>query len=413
MTRNADTNVHSIREIVEKSLVLVHFQPLVSIKRKAVIGFEALSRGVDAAGGLISPAVIFQQAQAEGLVLELDRLCRQAALEAFAPEYARDPGLVLSINIDPSDIEAAPGSNHLRDAVAARGIAPSNVSIEIVESRVGSLSTLERFTKTYRDYGFLITLDDVGVGHSNLDRVAHLKPDIIKIDRSLVSDIDKRYHQQQIVKSLVGLSHRIGALVIAEGIETEEEAVALLSLGLDVMQGFYFSRPGELAALPIEACLTRISRVSDCFRSFAATRMEGKRKRWKRYRELIDAILSGLASLAAGAFENYLANAVIEVPGLECAYVLDRDGKQITQTHCQMCLLNSQRKVIFQPAPKGADHSLKDYYLPISEEIRTYITEPYISFATGNLCQTISALFQNTLGGWHILCLDVDVDRDI
>ncbi len=78
---------------------------------------------------------------------------------------------------------------------------------------------------------------------SNLDRISIIKPDILKIDKSLVQSAAGQYHSSEIVKSLVALAHRIGSLVIAEGVETANEAVIALELGVDMLQGYYFAKP--------------------------------------------------------------------------------------------------------------------------------------------------------------------------
>lgn len=97
---------------------------------------------------------------------------------------------------------------------------------------------LKMFLCTYKEYGFLIALDDVGTGHSNLDRISLVKPDILKIDRSIIDNIDQRYHNQEVFKSLVNLSKRIGTMVVTEGVERKEEAILAFELGADMLQGY-------------------------------------------------------------------------------------------------------------------------------------------------------------------------------
>ena len=87
----------------------------------------------------------------------------------------------------------------------------------------------------------LIALDDMGTGYSNLERIASIKPDIIKLDRSLIQDIDREYHKQELFDFFLKLAHKIGVFVVVEGIETEAEALSCLERGADLVQGFYFA----------------------------------------------------------------------------------------------------------------------------------------------------------------------------
>ena len=118
--------------------------------------------------------------------------------------------------------------------------------IEINETKVQDNAALKRFAETYREFGFMIALDDVGTGFSNMDRILLIKPDIIKIDMSLIRNIHNDYYKQGVFKSLVNMSNKIGALVVAEGVETEEEAIQILRLGGHMIQGYFFSKPQEI-----------------------------------------------------------------------------------------------------------------------------------------------------------------------
>jgi len=99
--------------------------------------------------------------------------------------------------------------------------------------------------KSIKSYGFSVALDDVGTGHSNLERIARIKPDIIKIDRCLIHDLDQERYRYIVVRSLRNLAQSIGALVLAEGLETEGEALAALDLDINLHQGYYYAKPEE------------------------------------------------------------------------------------------------------------------------------------------------------------------------
>lgn len=397
-----------IHRLIDTGSIISVFQPQVSIKRGAVFGLEALSRGkVPGTQVSIPPQTLFSLAAAEGRLLDLDRVCRQKALDAFASLHAGNKGLLLSINIDASVIDSTSvGSQVLLKQVRHSGISPNNVIIEIIESRSRDTGALIEFVAYYRRHGFLIALDDVGAGHSNLDRVPLLKPDILKVDRALISGVDEQFYKFEVAKSMVKMGERLGALVLAEGVERQEEVLTMLSVGVDVYQGFYFGRPGPLEqdlSYPAE----RVETVAESFRAHVMERIAVEKALFKSYDELVDEICSGLADDPGLHLDSKLTEYIDAHAAIECLYVLDMAGRQVTGTICNPDRLKMSKRLIYEPAKLGADHSLKEYYLPIRAGLPKFTTEPYISLASGNRCITIAQTFQDGCGRELILCMDV------
>jgi EAL domain-containing protein (putative c-di-GMP-specific phosphodiesterase class I) len=399
--------------ILGAGLITTHFQPLVSIKQRSVFALEALSRGTATERGpLIPPAVLFQLAANADERLALDRLCRTKALAAFAPHHRRQPQLLLSLNLDASCLSRdSVGSGHLHQAVRRSGVSPGNVILEIIESQATDIESLGRFVEAYRQLGFLIALDDVGSGHSNLDRITILKPDIIKIDRSLIQNIHEVYHKQEITKSLVNLCTKIGALPVAEGVESAPEILCLLRLGLDLFQGYHFARPA-LEPEPGEVLGRRIQDMAAAFKLHMVRTLNARKRRHAIYNNVTSAVIDRLAQVGTDGYNPVLAEALGFHPDLECLYVLDLSGIQVSATVCDPDKLAGTRRLYYQPAESGTDHSLKEYFLPLTAGLTRFTTECYISLASGNLCQTISALFTDGEGAPRILCLDIHQDAN-
>jgi hypothetical protein len=108
-------------------------------------------------------------------------------------------------------------------------------------------------------------------------------------------------------------------------------------------------------------------------------------------------------------FEEFLAR----YPQIECLYLLDQDGVQVSETVFNSRKVSERKKYLFQPAPKMTDHSLKEYYYSlVYNGLERYVTEPYISLASGNLCVTVSGTFKDALSQkMHVLCMDIDIMR--
>ncbi len=393
--------------ILAAESILTHFQPLVSIKNRAVIGLEALSRGVlEGANLAIPPTVLFSLAQSQKDRLALDRLCRKKAVERFAPLYRAKRDLLLSLNLDTRVLyRAIVGSGHLLNSVRDAGVSPNNVIIEILESNVKDEAALAEFITAYRGHGFLIALDDIGAGRSNLDRISSIKPDIIKIDRGLIRDIDTEHHKYEIAKSLVRLAGNVGAMAVAEGVERQEEVLTLMELGVDIFQGFYFCKPREFEA-PRFSFLPRIRKTAETFKAHMIEKINAKKVQHKLYDIVMENTVAQLVCSEPAQFDRLLAEAVSSHQDLECLYVLDEHGIQVSSSVCNPEKISETRRFIYHPAPCGADHSLKDYFLPLSAGLRKFTSEPYISLASGNLCTTIASTFE-CLGLTYILCVDM------
>lgn len=399
-----------LNKLLVNQQVAAFFQPIISMRTQRVAGVEALSRGLNPDGGLIPPLAIYERAQREGRTLELDRLCRKKAVGAFKPCLAGSPELLLFLNFEASLLDqGVGGSGALWELVRSLGVPPSNIIIEIIESQVTDHQALEQFVASHRGHGFLIALDDIGSGHSNLERVARIKPDVIKLDRSLISEMDHHFYKKEIARALLKLGKKIGALVVAEGVETQGEALAAMDLGVDMLQGFYFAQPGPIDELP-GCCEVTMRGLADLYRSHAISRLAAKKKIYHLYDEVMDELKRRLAGLETEGLDAALQTLIDSHPSLECIYVLDRNGIQISDSVCAPQKICKQRKVIFQPAVKGSDQSLKNYFLLLSAGLSRYVSEPYISLASGSPCITISTWFQDAEGRDLVICADFDHD---
>lgn len=397
-----------IYDIIKNKDIVAYFQPIVYMSRKKVCGLEGLIRGINTkTGQLISPLDLFEIANNKGLTLELDRVCREKVIEAFSSIYKSDKEKLLFINIDTSILEKVEGSNYLFHQFEKFDIKKSNIVIEINETQVKDNQILKNFIDMYRSEGFLIALDDVGSGFSNLDRIPITKPDIIKIDRNLLENIHNDYYKQEVFKSLVNLSNKIGSVVVAEGIELEEEAIQALMLGGHMIQGFYFSKPQKITNSKDISLSNSIENLSYSFKNLIKKSEKNQKKVNKELNATINYSLEKISSVPPTEFNNKLLHIVKNNENIDCAYVLNESGIQVSETLCLSENDNVNQNMLFYSANIGSDHSMKKYYYHIANtKLSKYITEPYVSLATGNLCTTFSKVFKNIDNKKYILCID-------
>jgi diguanylate cyclase (GGDEF)-like protein len=243
--------------ILEQRNLSAVFQPILDLNGDAFIGFEGLIRGPEGSA-LRAPADLFCAAQQFGLSLEIEMLCRQIVLESFA--QLKLPGR-LFLNVSPSVLTHPSFKNgqtlaHMR----MLGIKPDQVTIEITENQPTDDITLMRDALLhYRSMGFRIALDDLGEGFSSLRLWSELHPEYVKIDKHFVKDADSDPLKRQFLKSFQQIADGSGCQIIAEGIETEAEFMAIQQLGIALGQGYYIARPAPVpplvpapnAALPV------------------------------------------------------------------------------------------------------------------------------------------------------------------
>lgn len=393
-----------VNELIARGAVETWFQPIVSVRSRRVIGVEALSRARTPAGDLIPPGDLFFHARARGRTIALDRLCRARALDAFAPLHRADPRLILFINVDAEtvllDADEASDPDRLDHQVERAGIDPRCVALEVLETEFPDAGRLRDLTRHHRERGFLVALDDVGAGHSNLDRITYVRPDILKADRALVEHLDRDVYKQEVLLSLVRLAERIGGWAIVEGVETQNEALAALDLGADMVQGYHFARPAPgFDFRARETVLARAGETARAFKEHALRRAAAERQE-KTVRARVARDVAARLSQAAGPneFTILLESLLAERSDVQSACVLDAAGVQITDTVWRPQSAERERTVIFQPPARGADHSLKEYFylLPATRPgpADVYETAPYVPLPNTDICVTLSTAFR-------------------
>jgi len=387
------------------------FQPILDIRKQQAIGYEALIRS---RAGTIPP-LLFAQARAAGKQLTFDRSCRSLALAHFSHHCTvgdqDSSGKLLFLNVDVSVLDDGDTVvGWIGDQVRASGVSNRQVALEIVESSVQSTDKLIDFVNRYRAAGFLIVLDDFGDSHSNLNRVVQLKPDIIKIDKALIRNIDSDYYKQSIVQTITRLSNKIGAITLAEGVETQAELFACYALGIQLFQGFLFAMPKPVDLLPTSRCVERLKDHLPELNAEIVARVQHDRDNQSRYESLRSEVVKQLIE-EIDDIESLFYRVIDAHEEIDCLYLLDEEGIQISDTVCSSCSGNMH--ALFAPSSNNTDHSFKEYYYYLKLlGNEHYVSEPYISLATGNLCRTVASRFISH-GGSAVLCIDFLIHNSV
>ncbi|RTE86234.1 MULTISPECIES: EAL domain-containing protein [Gammaproteobacteria] len=221
------------------------FQPIVNVREQTLYAHEALVRGAngEGAGEVIGKVT-------DEMIYSFDQQCRMTAIETASK--VKLPSRV-SINFLPNAIYE-PETCLARTLETANRVKfpRENIIFEVTEhEKIENKALLKEVFKTYKEHGFLTAIDDFGEGYAGLNMLSDFQPDLLKIDMNLIRNIDTDKVKRSIVKGVLTVANDLDITPIAEGIETEGEKNALIDLGIELMQGFYFAKPHiEAAHIP-------------------------------------------------------------------------------------------------------------------------------------------------------------------
>ncbi|MGP2657403.1 EAL domain-containing protein [Malaciobacter sp. WC5094] len=392
-----------IDKIIENSLIDIHFQPIVSVSTKTIFALEALTR-CEYNNQNIPPDLLFKMAKQNNLLLELDILARNKAIKKFLKYYKKNNDLILFLNFESSllnDLESFEKINSFLETIIELKIPFKNFVLEIKEDEISNTEVLNKFCKQYKKLGFYIALDDFGTGSSTFDRINLIRPDIIKIDKSLFTDFENQINKE-IVKAIAKMSHNLGIRVLAEGVEEEQIICASLKSLINLYQGFYFSKPkAYIDNNDMEKIEEKIIYIANIFKEKNIKTLNDKRKFITTYDQMITEIISQINSL--DSFILSLKKSILIYENVEAMYLIDaKTSKQVYDT---FIIKNINDR--FKPTKDGFEHYLKEYYyITLESKKGIFLSQKYISYATGSLCKTFAKKF-TVSNKEYILCIDI------
>ncbi|MBL8306198.1 MAG: EAL domain-containing protein [Rubrivivax sp.] len=234
-----------LRLAIERGELALHWQPKVDIERWQIVGAEALMRWQHPELGSVPPSEFIDVAETTGLIDELGHWALQEACSAAMGPLA---GLVVSVNVSPSQLRDAQFPDRVRELLRRWQLEPSRLELEITESvfmddAPGVLARLHAL----RDLGVRVALDDFGTGYSSLAYLRRFPFDTLKIDRAFVNEVLLRRDARAIVQTIAQLAVILGMRTVCEGVETQQQLAAVGQAGCDEVQGYLVSPPRPLA----------------------------------------------------------------------------------------------------------------------------------------------------------------------
>jgi len=234
-----------LREAIEKNELVLHYQPKVNVATGTIQGVEALLRWNGSESGLVPPNDFIPLAEDTGLIIPFGEwVLKKACSQLLKWNQAGKVPITMAVNLSVKQFDDPDFLNSVKRIIATSGVEPRFLKLEITESLLlDDLDAKINLLRQLKDLGVKLSIDDFGTGYSSLRYLSKLPVDELKIDRSFIMDVTENNNGRAIVSSVIFLSHSLGLLTVAEGVETKEQLNFLKKENCDQYQGFFFSRP--------------------------------------------------------------------------------------------------------------------------------------------------------------------------
>jgi EAL domain-containing protein (putative c-di-GMP-specific phosphodiesterase class I) len=381
------------------------FQPVGSITHRRIVGYEALLRATDQAGRSIRPDTLFARTPGKAAALALERLARCVHFANFAEQQNTENGW-LFVNALPRLFRTGwPYSTFVDELCEHFRLPRRQVVIEMIEEPAADEALFKDTVDALRERDLLIAIDDFGTGFSNFDRIWHVRPDIVKLDRSLVARMATPGADPQFATQLVTMLHRAGTMVLGEGVETEEELLTLMEADADFVQGYWFGEPHASLNTAASVAAPKIDAMWERFRartgSGPLTPVD--------FAGFEEVLLAGARIYRSTGDLELAARQAFAISSARRVFVLDTQGEQ------------RQPSITHEAAPRPArlwplfpdtysNWSRRSYFRrALAAPGRVAVMGPHYSLTEGRDCYTAAVTVE--LGGERqVFCIDFAPD---
>lgn len=376
-------------------------QPIYCLSHKRPIGFEGLIRPKDAQGQSMSPAELFGRATNPEQRVHLDRICRAVHVHNFVELGMNEGWLFLNLNPNLFWTYKRDSKAFTMDLLDHFGLNPNRVVLEILEKSIPDEGLMGALVDHYHDKGCLVAIDDFGSGHANFDRIWRFRPDIVKLDQSIITNAMHNPQARRMVSGLVSLIHQAGAMVLIEGIETRDQAMIALDAEADFVQGFYFGRPMSNLENINEMKSDALRELGIRFRQHFHIEAQRQFTEIRFYLNLLEKWVGQVDSLVV-LRTNALEFA--KESGVKRCFILDELGNQ---TGPNMAVGHSPHFAHIAGGD-GADWSRRTYYRRAIVRLGVpQVIGPYFSQPDASMCITLSIAFVLDSIVW-VFCADLE-----
>lgn len=407
-TYDGAVNEQAVLDIIKAKNVHTYFQPVISVPTKSIVGFEAFSRGGGGDVCVIDPKMLFHNDLSPELKIDVDRLCREKAFEQFKPIHANHKQMLLFVNIDVNILPHVEiGSEVLKNQIASMGIIPENVVLECPLNCIDVQNVLE-FSVMYRELGFKICLDNCCVDDSFSQAMSIMKPDFVKACRTFFAEGERKDYSTKALEALISVADKNGAMVIGQGVECEDDSIRLLTSGVHLQQGYYYTKDEDATTGdPAKMFFQKIIATYDKYKKVKQELVRRKKERFSNTFKTVTSICSKFSNMPEDRFEDACKTLVYNTDAVISMFVLNSEGVQITPRSHVRLTGGKQVAANLLGSDVGVDHSVRDYVLYLDMGYEKFVTTPFSSPFTGENACIISKPFYNKEGQRYVVCIEL------
>ncbi|WP_319582259.1 EAL domain-containing protein [uncultured Pseudodesulfovibrio sp.] len=409
MTDQAKTGADEqvIKTLLSLKKVTAFFQPIISIAAKRVIGFEAFARPVGEYSS-IDPRVLFDGGYGADIMLEMDRLCRVTALHQFKAIHDRHKEMLLFLKTSAGSLPHLDvGKLQLEEELEEAGVDLSSVVLElplVVDHMEDSAPLFQKLHSMKAK----VCLDNCSLKAPVSYALNLFKPEFMKLGRSFFTE-GTVSHSSATLSGAIRQANLLGVQVIGLGVENEEESVRLMSAGVHLQQGYFYSKDEDNK--PDDTPKLLLEKIVKVGRRFLEMRQEGVRRTKEGFATALSRagkIAIKLSNMPEPRFGDACRALVAVENGPLSLFVLDAKGIQITDRPCaeKTCVFNVAGAIY--GSQRGTDHSSEDYALYIEMGYNQFVTPPFTSLVSGQEACLISKPFYNAQGERYTMCVEME-----
>ena len=382
------------------------FQPIYSYALHRQVGYEALIRGYGPNDRIVLPPGILRGGSITEL-LAIDRVCRCLHLANFR-NIQNQENTWLFLNVNPLIVsENIPNrAPFMREVLDLYNIPPHRVVIEILETAISNETKFLETIRYYREIGCMIAIDDFGAGHSNFNRIWDCHPNFVKLDRSIFTEAMTNKKLRRSIPQLVNLLHEYGCMVLAEGIETYEQAILCMDAEFDLIQGFLFSEPAQINELSDQS--EEIwSILKEKFKNDISYSIDEREASILSFIEEFHLVVMSIKD--EEALEKKCKH-MINMNGVIRFYLINSNGEQ-RSSNINSKKYQQHNNPLYAPL-QGVENATwyhRQYFRKaMNNPGKIQVTGPYFSTTDAKICITLS-IARMINGKLYVLCCDIEV----
>lgn len=399
-----------IEKIIENKNINVLFQLVISPNKEYAAGVEALSRGIDENGNEVSATLLFKEAINKKMVHELEKVLIYKSIENFKKILDKNSNLLLFLNISETIMKFCIEEDYLTKVAEEFKVSTKSIVIDIDPTVVENLDIAMEFSKYYRERHFYICVDNIGDGYFNLDKILYLMPDIVKVNIFKLRKLKNKSYSELLLRVIKQMTDNIGVLMVAMGVETEDDVIDTVDAAIQFMQGFFVSKPLKAEEIDLDILIQNFREMVKKYYTEKEIEIENSRivntkiiKMTKDFTSEIDGLnIIHLDMLSKKIFKKFYF--------IENIWILDKKGIQVYETFVNHEKFNVKSSPIFNVYNVGSDFSNKEIYTMLeSSFLDIWVTRPYNSLLTNNICigcSTYVTIDDREL----ILCVNINYD---